>query len=522
MSKSSASVASVASAAADLPALPAYPALYQIHTRPWLYAIGQALNLGRQATLDDVPDAVLDEIVTLGFNWVWLLGVWQTGPAGRLVSATQAGWRQDYARTLPDFTEADISGSPFAVVSYTAHLDFGGPPALARMRARLRQRGLRLLLDFVPNHTALDHPWVQQHPEFYVHGSPADLAAQPQNYVTVDTAQGPLVLAHGKDPYFDGWPDTLQLNYRHGGLRSAQIAELLQVAAQCDAVRCDMAMLILPDVFERTWGAHSLPADGTPPDDGLWWPAAIAQVRGQYPEFMFMAEVYWDLEWTLQQQGFDYTYDKRLYDRLAGRDAPGVDGHLHADAEFQRKSVRFTENHDEPRAAATFPPGEHQAAAIVTYLVGGLRFFHQGQLDGARVKTSLHLRRWPAEPVDGAIHDFYQALLSCLRRPELHDGRWTLLQRRPAWDGNPTWDRFITFAWEGPGGQRLLVVVNYGPTQGQCYTFLPWPDLPGHAHRLRDLFGSEIYHRDGNDLVQHGLYLDLPAWGFNVFEVTAI
>ena len=82
--------------------------------------------------------------------------------------------------------------------------------------------------------------------------------------------------------------------------------ELERIATMCDGVRCDMAMLILPDVFERTWGRRPEP----------FWPRTIERVRKAAPSFLFMAEVYWDLEWELQQQGFNYTYDKRLYDRL--------------------------------------------------------------------------------------------------------------------------------------------------------------------------------------------------------------
>jgi hypothetical protein len=506
-----------------MPGQPSYPGLYQINTRPWLHDLAQALGLDRQATLDDVPDGVLDAIAAQGFDWVWLLGVWQTGPVGRRISASNPEWRQGYAATLPDFRDEDISGSPFAIVSYAVHTDFGGPQALERMRARLRQRGLRLLLDFVPNHTAIDHPWVLEHPEFYIAGSADDLAQQPQNYFAIPTPQGNLVLAHGKDPYFDGWPDTVQLNYRDAGARAAQIAELLNIAAQCDAVRCDMAMLILPGVFQNTWGDRSLPADGSAPCDDLWWPEAIAAVRQQYPGFLFMAEVYWDLEWTLQQQGFDYTYDKRLYDRLAADNAPGINGHLHADAEFQRRSARFLENHDEPRAAATFPLGQHQAAAVITYLVPGLRFFHQGQLQGYQIKTSIHLGRWPAEPDNPVLADFYARLLTCLRRPEVRDGDWALLDPRQAWDGNPTWDRFIAFAWDDPASRaRLLIVANYGATQGQCFVPWPWVGESAQGYRLADLLGPEIYERDGADLAAGGLYLDLPTWGYNVFEVTPI
>ena len=189
------------------------------------------------------------------------------------------------------------------------------------------------------------------------------------------------MLAHGRDPYFPGWPDTLQLNYGNPATQEAMIAELVKIAGQCDGVRCDMAMLVLPDVFERTWNIQAQP----------FWPRATERVRERAPGFCFMAEVYWDLEWTLQQQGFDYTYDKRLYDRLRDGHARPVREHFHAGLDYQNKMARFLENHDEPRAAATFPADVHQAAAVITFLSPGLRFFHQGQFEGRRKRISPHL-----------------------------------------------------------------------------------------------------------------------------------
>ncbi len=270
-------------------------------------------------------------------------------------------------------------------------------------------------------------------------GSESDLARAPQNYRRAQTKNGPLVLAYGRDPYFDGWPDTLQLNYGNPALQQAMIGELERIAGQCDGVRCDMAMLVLPDVFERTWGIRA----------ELFWPKATEAVRRKYPQFQFMAEVYWDREWTMQQQGFDYTYDKRLYDRLREGHARPVREHLHAGLDYQNKMARFLENHDEPRAAATFPPGVHQAAAVITFLSPGLRFFHQGQFEGRRKRISPHLVRGPAEPADQQLQQFYDRLLAVLRQPVVRDGQWQLLECRPAWEGNWTWDCFVAFAWQG-------------------------------------------------------------------------
>jgi hypothetical protein len=159
------------------------------------------------------------------------------------------------------------------------------------------------------------------------------------------------------------------------------IAELVRIAGQCDGVRRDMAMLVLPDVFERTWGQRA----------PLFWPRATQRVREREPGFCFMAEVYWDLQWTMLQQGFDYAYDKRLYDRLREGHARPVREHLLAGLDFQNKLARFLENHDEPRAAATFAPGKHEAAAVITFLSPGLRFFHQGCSRGA---ASASRRTW--------------------------------------------------------------------------------------------------------------------------------
>jgi Alpha amylase, catalytic domain len=380
---------------------------------------------------------------------------------------------------------------------------------LSRLRDRLHRHGLKLMLDFVPNHTALDHPWAQEHPEYYVSGAEDQLVQQPQNYIKVDSLQGLTILAYGRDPYFDGWPDTLQLNYGNPALQIAMSEELLKISQWCDGLRCDMAMLVLPEIFHRTWGITTEP----------FWDKAIQKVRELYPDFIFMAEVYWDLEWTLQQHGFDYTYDKRLYDRLREKHTRPVKEHFRADLDFQKKSARFLENHDEPRAAATFPLDIHQAAAILTYFSPGLRFYHQGQLLGWQKKTSVHLCRGPKQPTNRSLQEFYRQILKVLRLSMFRNGDWQLLECKPTWDGNWTWDCFIAFAWQGQDGKRAIITVNYAPNQSQCYVVLPWSDLSDRMYQLQDLIGTESYDRRGEDLLSTGLYLELPAWGYHVFEL---
>jgi hypothetical protein len=488
---------------------PAYPALYQLNTRVWLTA--RSRELGRPATLDDIPDAELDRLAGLGFDWVWLLSVWRLGPASRAISLSDPALRPAFAATLPDLTDDDIGGSGFAIAAYEVSPALGGDDALARLRARMAARGLRLMLDFVPNHMALDHPWALSHPDRFVQGTEADLLREPRNWTTVTTAAGgEIVVAHGRDPYFPGWTDTLQLDYGNPATVEAMTAEFASVADRCDAVRCDMAMLLLPDVFERTWGHPALP----------FWPEAIRQARAVHPGFVVMAEVYWDLEGRMLGEGFDDAYDKRLYDRLVAGAAGPVRDHLRADVAYQRHLARFLENHDEPRAAATFSPERHEAAALVTYLTPGLRFFHQGQLEGFRKQISPHLVRGPDEPVNGPLSRFYVALLDVVRDPLVRDGAWRLLEVAPAWDGNPTAEGFVAFAWH-LGERRLVVVVNLGSTQGQVRVVAPLDDLRGTSVRLVDRLDGRVFERDADELAARGLFVDLPSGGHHVLEAEA-
>jgi hypothetical protein len=224
------------------------------------------------------------------------MGVWERSPAGIEISMRDPGLLGDFRRALPDFAPEDDVGSPYCVRLYVVDGHLGGPRGLAAARRMLAERGLRLILDFVPNHVAPDHPWVREHPEHFVQGTADDARSDPASFVEL----AGKVFARGRDPFFPAWPDVLQLNAFRPGLRLAVIETLSEISGQCDGVRCDMAMLMLNQVFERTWGARAGPR---PADD--YWATVIPATRRRQPQFRFIAEAYWDLEWELQQQGFD-------------------------------------------------------------------------------------------------------------------------------------------------------------------------------------------------------------------------
>ena len=315
--------------------------LLEVNTRILLKELSVAA--GKQVTLGTIPDQVLDGWAKLGFSGVWLMGVWSTGPLGRAIAAEHQALQSEYRRALSDFTADDVVGSPYAIQSYAVSPALGGNDGLRELRNRLSDRGLILILDFVSNHTARDHAWVSQHPEYYVHGNPGEENTQPLYYFRTATSAGERVLAYGRDPTFPGWTDTAQLNHASSLARKALIETLNGIAELCDGVRCDMAMLVLNNVFMLTWGERTTPVAGERAQ-GEFWKEGIDATRKRHPGFLFVAEAYWNLEWDLQQLGFDYTYDKVLYDRLLREGATAVRDHLKADLEFQKRSVRFIEN----------------------------------------------------------------------------------------------------------------------------------------------------------------------------------
>ena len=485
-----------------------HPHLYEISAWPWLERLSRQEN--RRVTLADVPAAAWDAIEKSGMDCVYLMGVWKRSAVGRLMGRTDPALVAEYDRGLPGWDMRDVPGSPYCIQAYEPDDRMGGWKGLDKTRKDLADRGMRLILDFVPNHTGFDHDWVRTNPEFYVQGTLDNYRAEPILYHPIEDQDGATVrfIACGRDPFFAPWRDVAQLNYFNPGTRDAMIDTLKTIAKHCDGVRCDMAMLVLNDVFAQTWAArvdllHRAPAEE-------FWPEATRRAKMTY-----LAEVYWDREFQLQQQGFDYTYDKRLLDRLEHGHVHEARGHLHADPSYSAKLARFLENHDEARSATVF--GHRiRAAAALTFTLPGLRFFFDGQFEGVPLRLPVQLGRWPDDPIRTDIRDLYARLLPVIDKPLFHDGDWSLLNVRGAGDG--TYGDLLATAWR-KGEDVGVVVANVSNHDAQGLVEIG--DLPkGDAFDLKDQLSDQTYKWTRADL-GNGLYVRLGSGDAHLFLLNA-
>jgi hypothetical protein len=485
-----------------------FPHLYEINALVFLRRISR--KYGRILTLAAIPDEEWRELARQGIDLIWLMGVWQRSPSSRKKAQRDPILRWKYDQALAGWTENDVVGSPYAVYSYGLDPGLGAPEELARLRQNLNRQGLGLILDFVPNHLAVDHHWTLSHPDWFVQGRKVDVQAHPEWFFLVGKD---IWLAHGRDPNYPPWTDTAQLNFWVTELRVALIDQLLRIAEVCDGVRCDMAMLAVNEVFGQVWG-QVVTADQRPLME--FWVEAIRRVKKRHHDFLFLAEVYWGLEQKLQQLGFDFTCDKSLYDRLRYSPADKIRRHLMMEEHYQQRLVHFVENHDEERAIGALGRQRSLAAAAIIATIPGLCLFHDGQFEGKRIHLPIQLMREPEEDIDTEVQEFYRRLLAVCNAEVFHEGNWKLIEVTQDTENDATHNNLLAWLWNH-GNQTRLVAINYsgGPARGQLKLLLPKVS----PAVLRDEITGDTYGVDFKTYSAQGMHLDATPWSVRIFNI---
>ena len=354
---------------------------------------------------DQITTPEFVEISRLGFDAVWLMGVWQISEGARRIS-----------KIVSD----DYEGSPYAVPDYKFNRDLGGKSRFSALVRRAHDAGLAVIVDFVSNHMAIDSEWIAERPDFFIR---CDAGARRQLTSEYFLHESGEVIAFGRDPHFPPWHDTAQLDYTNPDLRRRMIKVLKRISRIADGVRCDMAMLVLRDYFRQQWYPNAPPEWFDERMLGEFWDEAIREVKAERPDFKFIAETYWDKEQQLLGLGFDLTYEKKVYDGLVAHNAQAVIDRVLSLGDSIKGSLHFIENHDEPRAAATFNRDDNIAAAALILSLPGSALIHEGQMEGRRERLPVQrIKPLVKESPDVELRARYASLLTATSQRVFRNG----------------------------------------------------------------------------------------------------
>lgn len=478
--------------------------LYEINSRVWIKRFGENLKL------HEIPIDYWQKLRSLGFDFIWLMGIWQTNHSSVEKYCFEEGLIKDYTAALPDWQKEDVIGSPYSIEDYIVSPILGGEDSLLKLREKLYSIGLKLILDFIPNHFNAESKLLITNPEIFLQGSEDNYKTEPKTFFKSNNK----IFAHGKDPFFNAWQDTVQVNYFSPDAREFMFSQLRKVSQLCDGVRCDMAMLINNSVFADTWGKYFAGNEISFPTTEFW-SDIIPKIKDDNKEFIFIAEAYWNKEFEMQLMGFDYTYDKKLLDRLKTEDVTEIRNHLLSDINFQKKLIRFLENHDEQRSSKVFSQEKIKAAIVMLFTLPGMKLIYDGQFEGRVTKLPVQLGREPEETVNESLQFFYTKVINISQTEAIQKGNWKLLQTLTAWEGNFTYKKILAWLWN-KDDQTILVAVNYSNHPAQCRVKFDTKNYSGEFI-IRDILNDVEYNRSVEEINNCGLYIDLKPYYSHIF-----
>lgn len=490
------------------------PHLLEINTRLFLDSMRRKYNQP-EMTLSLIPDEEWMKIKHLGFDVIWLMGVWESSPISEKL-AQDEDFLREFVRKY-GLSVSSIGSSVYSVKNYKLDPSFGFEWELKSLKEKLNSFGIKLLLDFVSNHMAIDANFSSDCIDCFVLGTKEDYEKNKDLFCEKNINGNIYYVAHGKDPNFPAWKDTIQLNYFNPKTRQRMIDELLRISDLCDGVRCDMVMLSLNDIHESIWGWLNY-RNGYKKPDREFWHEAISKVKEINPQFIFLAEVYWGLEWKMQQLGFDYTYDKVFYDRLKNMGAEEVRGHLRAEKLYQKKSVRFIDNHDEEPSIISFNNKRKAlAAGVMVSTVRGLRFYNDMQLKGVSVKIPVQIKSFDLESYrDIEIEKFYEKLLKISDHPAFHGGEWELCEVMPIDEHDRSFKNIIAYRWTQMRTVKIII-INYSNefSSGRIMVSLK---SKNDIVTLYEEFSERFFSYNAGDVLNGLVVKDMPPYGFFIFD----
>lgn len=420
------------------------PTFYSINTRLFLNQLSRKEN--KYIDIDSVPEKYWENLFDK-FDCFWFIGINSPSQASKQICQRYPDSVR-YAKS--DVKPEDIVDSPYAVYDHSQI-----NPRVAKnweiwdkKLDYFHQHGKKVFLDFVANHTAVDNPWAFSHPQRFIQATKEQYQSNPDNYYSVVAADGEThYLAYGRDPYSGNWIDTLQLNYANPETQQAMKDILLNLVNHCDGVRCDMAMLLNPHTFIKTWSDHLSSEEINFLINNEFWPKTIAEVKTRAKDlgkkdFTFIAEAYggnggeeYYEPLSKLEKVFDCLYDKGFYDELVQlklNQSEAFYSHLKNDifniTENGHKVIFFG-NHDEKRAIAMFGKELSKSVALLCSLVSNnMLLIHQDEEKGFRIRQPMQLDQPLNDCTDYSIKNFYNLILDIRNKPLFKNAKWSIVQ----------------------------------------------------------------------------------------------
>ncbi len=411
-----------------------------------------------EGTLDAVRQRI-PELRDLGVTCIWLMPIHPIGMCGR----------------------KGILGSPYAISDYRSiHPDLGTLQDLKRLVRTAHGYGMKVIMDFVANHSAIDCRLQKVHPEWYK----CDSLGRPES------------------PGF-GWTDVLGFDYRNRDLRKYMIETMRYYIKECDidGYRCDVAALVPTD----------------------FWREARCAIKELKPDAILLAESH---EPSHNAQAFDLTYEENLpqilqkvfFGTLSARAVRHLIEEDRLTFPVGSMRLRYLENHDQPRAAELIGVRGRKVAAALLFTLDGVPLIHNGQEIGETRCASLFdpfKIQW--ESGDYIMREVYRHL-SRIRNnvPALRRGSLTFL--------NVARDDSVLAYYREYEDSRIVVLLNFAGEMIETRVGAPKELVRNYAdigYRFTELNGQTspvCIH--GQGLL--GREVSLDPYGIRIFSLEAI
>ena len=444
--------------------------------------------------LDQIPDGELDTLRDEGFTGLWLIGLWERSKASKRIKIKCGN--------------PEAAASAYSLYDYNIASNIGGWDALANLRQRLWQRGIRLASDMVPNHTGMDSDWVMNKPDLFVQRrdnpfpqytfNGENLSQDPRTSVfledhyyskddcsvvfkRVDNQTGDVrYIYHGNDGTGLPWNDTAQIDFLNPAAREEVVQEILHVARNFPIIRFDAAMVLAKKHIRRLW--YPEPGHGgdiaTRSETGLstqqfndaipneFWREVVDRVAQEVPDTLLLAEAFWMMEgYFVRTLGMHRVYNSAFMNMLKKEEnqkyRETVKNTITFDPQVLKRYVNFMNNPDEETAIAQFGDGDkYFGCCTLMITMPGLPMFGHGQIEGFTEKYGMEYTKAykDEKPSDYLVDRHWKDIFPLMKKRYLFSGVENFLFYDLWQDGNVNEN---VFAYSnGSGDERAVVFYN--------------------------------------------------------------